>query len=444
MNTSSLSKHPLKLVIIGGGSSYTPELLDGLVQRREQLPVGEIVLVDIPAGREKAEIILGLARRIFAHADYPARIRLTFNREEALAGADFVITQIRVGGLDARVLDEKIPLQYGLIGQETTGAGGFAKALRTIPVILEIAHEMERLCPTAWLINFTNPSGIVTEALHRHSTIRSVGLCNVPANMAAEAAHALGLEPQDLYIEFVGLNHLSWIKEIWHQGRPVLKDLIAGTAGAGLAPSIVRNIPALEESQELVRSIGMIPSPYLQYFYREHKMLEEERESVASGKGVRGEQVKRIEEALFALYRDPNLCEKPEQLSQRGGALYSQVALSLITSLLSAEGAIHVVNTPNNGAFPELPREAVVETNCLVNAAGIRPLTSGSLPLAVRGLVQQVKSYEELTVQAAVTGSKDTALAALMANPLVHGYDNARNLLDHLLTAHRQYLPQFQ
>lgn len=427
-------------MIIGGGSSYTPELLDGLVQRRDRLSVGEVVLVDIPDGHEKAETILGLGQRIFKRTDYPARVSLTLDRAAALADADFVITQIRVGGLDARILDEQIPLRHEMIGQETTGPGGFAKALRTIPVILEIAHEMERLCPTAWLINFTNPSGIVTEALHRHSTTHSVGLCNVPANMEAEVANALGCDERELFVEFIGLNHLSWIKEVWLKDRPVLKSLIDGT---GFAQSVVKNIPSIQENQALVRTIGMIPSPYLQYFYWEQTMLEEEMHAMASGEGTRGEQVKRIEEALFEIYRDPNLSEKPEQLSKRGGALYSQVALSLIESLLSSEGVVHVVNTVNNGALPELPREAVIETNALVNSAGIRPLTSGPLPLSIRGLVQQVKSYEELTVQAAVTGSYDTALAALMVNPLVHGYEKAQQVLDDLLEAHKRYLPQF-
>lgn len=430
----------MKFVIIGGGSSYTPELFDGIIKRIETIPIQEIVLVDVAEGWKKTGIILELGKRMFEKASVSVELTMTQNRRQALEGARFVINQIRVGRLEARILDEKIPLRYGLVGQETTGAGGFAKALRTVPVALEIAEDISRICPEAWLINFANPAGIVTEALHRHADIKSIGLCNVPINMERQIASAIGAEPSELNCEFVGLNHLSWIKEVWQNGRPILKELLKEGIGDG---QVVSNIPSMENGGDLTRALGIIPSPYLSYYYDESAMVEEEQTAVEEGKGTRGEQVRAIEEDLFNLYADPCLETKPPQLEQRGGALYSFVALSLVESLLDPQGRAHVVNLVNRGAIPELPYHSVIETNAMVNASGAKPLVAGALPLAIRGLVQQVKAYEELTIEAAVNGSREKALLALLTHPLVHGYENAKNVLEDILAAHRPYLERF-
>jgi 6-phospho-beta-glucosidase len=431
----------VKLVIIGGGSSYTPELFDGVITQLDRLPVREIVLVDIPEGRRKTEIILSLGERMFKEAGIQVRLSHTENRREALSGADFVINQIRVGGLQARIKDEEIPLRYGLIGQETTGAGGFAKALRTVPVALEIARDMEEISPAAWLINFTNPAGIITEALLRHSGIKAVGLCNVPINMEMHLAKELGVERNELYCEFIGLNHLSWIKQVWHKGDPILDRIIKHKVSGG--QQVVSNIPMIEDGDEIIRTLELLPSPYLDYYYWEQRMIQKEQKAIESGEGTRGIQVKHLEEELFKLYEDDKLCRKPEQLSKRGGAYYSHVALSLINALSKSTGEVHVINVMNRGAFPELPDDSVVETNTLVSSSGVRPIVSGPLPVSVRGLIQHVKTYEELTVTAAVTGSRVLALEALMAHPLIHGYLQAKKVLEDLLAAHRPYLPNF-
>ena len=431
----------MKLVIIGGGSSYTPELFAGVIAQLDRLPVCEIVLVDIPEGRKKTEIILGLGERMFKEAGAQIRIWHTEDRREALLGADYVINQIRVGGLQARIRDEEIPLRYGLIGQETTGAGGFAKALRTVPVTLEIARDMLEISPTAWLINFANPAGIVTEALYRYSEIKTVGLCNVPINMEMQLAQALGVERNELFCEFVGLNHLSWIKQVWYKGEPILDQIIKGKVSG--EQQVVSNIPMIEDGEEIIKVLGLLPSPYLNYYYWEERMIQKEQKSIESGEGTRGSQVKAVEEELFKLYEDENLCRKPEQLEKRGGAYYSHVALSLINALSKPTGEVHVINVMNQGSFPELPYDSVVETNAFVSSSGIKPIVSGPLPVSVRGLIQHVKTYEELTVQAAVSGSRVFALEALMAHPLVHEYSQAKNVLEELLVAHRPYLPNF-
>lgn len=430
----------MKMAIIGGGSSYTPELFEGIIQRSEVLPIREVVLVDVPEGRKKTEIILGLGKRMFKKAGVPVDLWMTQNRRQALEGASFVINQIRVGQLDARILDEQVPLRYGMIGQETTGAGGFAKALRTIPVALEIAEDMSRSCPEGWLINFANPAGIVTEALLRNTGIRTVGLCNVPINMHNQLAKALELTPDDLYCEFVGLNHLSFIRGVRYQGRQIMERILDFQFSG---QQTVANIPSADDGGELIKELGLIPSPYLNYYYREEQMLAEEQEAMESGKGTRGEQVKAIEEALFQKYADESLDKKPEELSKRGGAFYSQAALSLMESLCDPVGKVHVVNTVNLGSVPDLPFDSVIETNAWVSQFGIFPLAGGPLPIQVKGLVQQIKTYEELTVAAATVGSKKLAMQALLAHPLVHGFKNAHDVLEDLFQAHRRYLPQF-
>jgi 6-phospho-beta-glucosidase len=430
----------LKFVIIGGGSSYTPELIEGLIVRHGALKASEVVLVDIEEGKEKLRIIKELSERMIKKSESDIRITTTLNRREALSGAAYVITQFRVGGLDARSSDEKIPLKYHTVGQETTGPGGFAKALRTIPIILAIARDMEELCPDAWLVNFTNPSGIITEAVKTYSSIRCIGLCNVPINMERELAKQLNIPIENIYCEFIGLNHLSWIKRVYVEGLDKTEELFKEFLSH---ESIMKNIPAIKGNKEIASVLRLIPSPYLDYYYFEKAMVEEELEALKSGKGTRADKVKEVEKELFKLYADPELTEKPAQLSERGGSLYSEAALSLIDSIQNNRSHVHVLNVANMGAITDLPENAVIETNCLVNKSGAHPIASGKLPEAVRSLVINVKGYEGYTIKAAVSGDRDTAFKALLNHPLVHGADTAQALLEEILEANKKYLPDF-
>ncbi|MEB4677150.1 6-phospho-beta-glucosidase [Enterobacteriaceae bacterium G50] len=432
----------LKVVTLGGGSGYTPELIDGFIRRHKELPVSEYWLVDIDAGKEKLEIVGALAQRMVKKAGIAMTVHLTTRLDEALAGADFVTTQIRVGQLAARIQDEKIPLRYGVLGQETTGPGGFMKAQRTIPVLLDLCREMEKYCPDAWLINFTNPAGIVTEALAKHSPIRSLGICSGANSMMRDIAGAYGVEREDVYARVMGLNHLIFADQITVKGKDLTDDFIEKLA-QGVGANQLKNIPDVGLPPDFIRALKLYPLSYLKYFYLDREMVEHELEDLERGVGTRGEQSLAIEKSLFELYRDPNLCEKPAALSARGGALYSDTACSIISSIYNNKREIHVVNTPNQGSTPDLPDEAVIETNAMIDCNGAHPLAYGRLPVAVKGLIQSVKAFEELTVEAAITGNKHTALLALAAHPLVPSVEIAEKILRDYLAANRDFLPQY-
>ncbi len=432
----------LKVVTVGGGSGYTPELIDGFIRRHDELPVSEYWLVDIEAGEEKLAVVGALAQRMVKKAGIDMTVHLTTNLQEALAGADFVTTQIRVGQLAARIQDEKIPLRYGVLGQETTGPGGFMKAQRTIPVLLDLCQNMETLCPDAWLINFTNPAGIVTEAIAKYSPIKSLGICSGANSMMRDIADAYGVERGDVYARIIGLNHLIFADRIAVTGQDFTADFIEKLA-QGVGSNTLKNIPDLGLPAEFIRSLKLYPLSYLKYFYMNREMVEHEINELQHG-GTRGEQSLVIEKSLFELYRDPNLCEKPAALSARGGALYSDTACSIISSIYNNKREIHVVNVPNQGTTPDLPDDAVIETNAMIDSLGAHPLAYGRLPTSVRGLIQSVKAFEELTVEAAITGNRQTALLALSAHPLVPSVDIAEKILADYLTANRDYLPQYQ
>jgi len=420
-----------KIVVIGGGSSYTPEIIDGLIARSDDLALREVWLVDIPEGREKLEIVGGLAGRMVKKAGRPFAVKLTLDRREALPEADFVITQMRVGGMAARVKDERIPLRHGVIGQETTGPGGFAKALRTIPAMLAICRDMEKLAPNAWMINFTNPSGIVTEAVSRHTAVKVVGLCNLPIGTERWFQRRFKAAPEELFIEFAGLNHLVWVRRVVVRGVDVTQELIGQLAEKGEWP------------RELLESLGAIPCGYHRYYYQKDEQLAHLQQADAEGKPTRAETILKIEKELFAQYADLSVKEKPAALSQRGGGGYSDAALRLVSSVCHDRRDIQCVDTTNCGALSDLPAHSVVEVNCVITSQGPIPLAVGALPPQLRGLLQQVKAYEELTVEAAVTGDRKAALQALVANPLVPSVRVAKLLLDDLLAAHADHLPQF-
>lgn len=420
------------LTIIGAGSTYTPELMDGIISRRNSLCFKEIRLMDIDA--HKLHIVGGLCQRMAAAAGLDCAVSLTQNLDEALTGADFVVTQIRVGKLPARMLDEIIPLQYDLIGQETTGIGGFFKALRTIPVMLHIAARMEELCPNAFLINFTNPSGIITQAIHDHSSIRVIGLCNVPINMFDSMTENLGLANANM--QYIGLNHLSWITRIESDGKDYLEEAI----DRGINATPMKNIKASGFSKECLRAVGAIPSGYLEYFYNRNQKLEEEKKS----EKCRAEVCMELEEELLELYQDKELCVKPSQLDGRGGAKYSLAAISLIDAIANDKREIHVVGVRNGDTLPFMRPDDVIEVACTIGR-------NGAIPVPVREfhnehimeMMQTVKGYERHTVRAAVKGDDDEALRALMIHPLIGDYSTARACYEALKQAHAQYLPQF-
>lgn len=433
----------IKIVTIGGGSSYTPELVEGFIKRYEQLPVRELWLVDIEDGKEKLEIVGNLAKRMVEKAGVPMEIHLTLDRREALKDADFVTTQLRVGLLDARIKDERIPLSHGIIGQETNGAGGMFKAFRTIPVILDIDKDMAELCPNAWLINFTNPAGMVTEALLRYGNNKKVvGLCNVPIGMEKAVANILNVDHSRVRVDFAGLNHLVYGKEIYVDGENVTDKIIQAIADGEMG-QIVKNIKDFEWDPDFIKALGMMPCPYHKYYYQSQDMLQDELKEFSKGE-TRAEVVKKVEAELFELYKDQNLDIKPPQLEKRGGSYYSDAACRLINSIYNDTKDIQPVDIRNNGAIQGIDDDSAVEISCVITKDGPKPINIGKLPVSVNGLVQTIKSFERLVVDAAVTGDYHTALMALTINPLIPSHKVAKVLLDEMLEAHKEYLPQFK
>lgn len=432
----------LKIVVIGGGSSYTPELIEGLLKRHGALPVGALWLVDIEEGREKLEIITGLARRMIAKAGLSIEVVATLDRRAALEGADFVCSQFRAGCLEARISDERISLKYGLIGQETNGLGGFANACRTIPIALEIAHEMEQLCPDAWLLNFTNPSGMVTEAILRHSGVKTVGLCNVPVIMQKGVAQLLECENEsDFIMQVAGLNHFIFARQILHRGKERLNDVIAHIS-VGRDPLVPRNIPPFSWPKHLLQGLGMIPCAYLRYYYMKGDILKQE-QAEAGGEGTRGEVVKQLEKELFDLYRDPSLAVKPKALEGRGGQYYSEAACELMNAIYNDKRTIMHVNTRNNGAINGLPDDCAVEVSSLITRSGPLPLNVAPFPEDTLRLLQLMKSFEQLTIEAAVTGDRHTAWRALVLNPLITSGEALEQALDEVIEHNRPLMPAF-
>jgi 6-phospho-beta-glucosidase len=415
----------MKLTVVGGGSTYTPELIDGFARLRDSLPVSELVLVDPSA--ERLALVGGLAERIFAKQGHPGRIVTTSNLDEGIDGADAVLLQLRVGGQAARNQDETWPLECGCVGQETTGAGGLAKALRTVPVVLDIAERVRRSNPDAWIIDFTNPVGIVTRALLSEGH-KAVGLCNVAIGVQRHFARLLGVSPEQVALDHVGLNHLTWVRAAHVNGENVLPKLLASHA-AELADGL--HMPA-----ELLLQLGVLPSYYLRYYYAHDEVVRE-----LLDKPSRAAEVAAIEKELLDLYADPTLDEKPALLERRGGAYYSEAAVALASSLLNDTGDVQVVNTLNNGALPFLPDDAVIEVPAIVGATGTTPLPIAPLEPLYAGLVANVTAYENLALEAAVKGGADRVFTALLAHPLIGQIEYANALTDKLLAHNREYLP---
>lgn len=427
----------LKIAVIGGGSSYTPELIEGFIQNYETLPVSEIVLVDIPEGAHKLKIVGQLAGRMIAASGLPIKLEMTMDRRSALIGATFVTTQMRVGLLQARAWDETIPLKYGMIGQETTGPGGMMKALRTIPVLLDICKDIEELCPDAWMLNFTNPAGMVTEAIQKYSRVRSIGLCNSPIAAYKWLSSLYEVPIERIHCEFVGLNHLHWISQITIDGKSKLAELLANKEGYS-----ARNVPQFAWNGTLLQSLQAIPSYYLKYFYLQREMLEEQQQAASRGE-TRAETVQHLEDELFEIYKDPELKEKPKQLEQRGGAYYSEAAVKLMNSLYNNSRDIQTLNVANGNTLDFLPKDACIEVNCQVTSEGPLVQPVQVVPEAAKGLIRSVKTYEQLAIEAAVTGDRGMALLALTHHPLTYSVNDVERMLDEMLEQNRRYLPQF-
>jgi 6-phospho-beta-glucosidase len=419
----------MKIAVIGGGSTYTPELIEGFARRAGVLPFDELVLHDVST--ERLGVVGGLARRILARDGLADRLTTTTALVEAVDGAAAVLVQLRVGGQQARLVDETLPGKFGLIGQETTGPGGFAKALRTVPVVLEIAETVaERAAPGAWLVDFTNPVGIVVRAL-LDAGHRAIGLCNVAITFQRRLAGRLGVSPERVRLDHAGLNHLSWIRRVLVDGVDRLPELLESPVGADLADEV--EIPLA-----LMQTIGAIPSYYLHYFYcTDHAVRAQ------STGASRAAEVLDIEQRLLSMYADPALDHKPELLEQRGGAYYSEAAAGLVTSLLTDDGGHHYVDIRNGATIAGLPPQAVVEVPALVGSSGAAAVPVAPLAPELLGLVQAVTAYEELTIEAARSGSRDVALRALIAHPLIREWNLAAPLLDEILAANRGYLPAF-
>ncbi|KUO22070.1 6-phospho-beta-glucosidase [Streptomyces dysideae] len=418
----------MKLTVVGGGSTYTPELVDGFARLRDTLPVEELVLVDPAADR--LELVGALARRIFARQGHPGRVTTTADLDAAVDGADAVLLQLRVGGQAAREQDETWPLECGCVGQETTGAGGLAKALRTVPVVLDIAERVRRTNPHAWIIDFTNPVGIVTRALLQAGH-KAVGLCNVAIGFQRKFAGMLGVAPADIHLDHVGLNHLTWetgVRLGGPEGENVLPKLLADH-GETIAADLRLPRPLLDR-------LGVIPSYYLRYFYAHDEVVRELRT-----KPSRAAEVAEMERQLLALYADPALDGKPELLARRGGAYYSEAAVDLAAGLLGGGGSPYqVVNTYNRGTLPFLPDDAVVEVQAAVGGRGPTPLPVATVDPLYAGLMAQVTAYEGLALEAALRGGRERVFRALLSHPLVGQYEYAEALTDRLIAHNREHL----
>jgi 6-phospho-beta-glucosidase len=415
----------MKLAVVGAGSTYTPELVDGLIRMRGLLPVEELALVD--TDEERLETLAGMTRRMLERGGYPLRVAPTLRLEEAVDGADTVLIQLRVGGQAARIVDESLPLRCGCIGQETTGFGGLAKALRTVPVVLDIAERTRRLAPEAWIVDFTNPVGIVTKAL-LDAGHRAVGLCSAAMVFQRHFAKVLEVAPETIELDHVGLNHLTWELGVRAGGRDVLAELTG--------KHVDRVAPATGLPADLVRRLGVVPSYYLHYFYDHDDLVEHARTHES-----RAEEVQAIERELLQRYADENVDSKPELLSRRGGAFYSEAAVELLASLLgTSSNDRHVVNLRNGGTLPFLADDAVVEVPARVGTGNVEPLPMPQLDAVARGLVAHVSAYEELALDAALHGGRERVFRALLAHPLVGQTRQAETLTDLLRDANRSYL----
>ncbi len=433
----------LKVVVIGGGSSYTPEIVEGFINRHDKFPVNEICFVDVEEGQEKMDIVVSLAKRMVERSGLDITINSTLDRRAALVDASFVTTQFRVGLLDARKKDEHIPAKNGMLGQETNGAGGLLKALRTVPVIDSIIKDIKEICPDAWLINFTNPAGIVSEYVLNYTDFKKyVGLCNVPIGMQMGIADAMKKDRKDLTFDFVGLNHFVYMTDMKADGTsimPTLIEMMEDPSKFGIDP---KNIEAIDWDHDFIKSIDVLPCSYHRYYYKRDVMLKDNVEKQRDGK-TRADQVMDVEKRLFEIYKDENLTEKPKELEERGGAHYSTAACECITSIYNDTCDIQVVNTRNGNIIPSLDPNSAIEVSARITKDGAIPVNVKPLPSILEAHVGLMKNFERLACEAAIEGDYNKALLALCMNPLSYSDDVSKKVLDELLEAHSKYLERF-
>jgi 6-phospho-beta-glucosidase len=422
----------ISVAVIGSGSTYCPELIDGFIKAQDSLKLKRIAFMDID--ERKRTIVGGLCVRMLKKAKIDCEVLLTDDLDASLQGADFVVTQIRVGKLPARYLDETIPIKYDLIGQETTGIGGFFKALRTIPVMHNICNRIEAICPNAWLINFTNPSGIITEFILNNTNVKNIGLCNVPINMLDDTREISG---EDSEVTYLGLNHLSWITSVVKDNKEILPDMIK----SGFSTKVMENIKDDGFSLELLSAIQAIPSSYLQYYYgREAKL-----EHLKTEEKCRAEVCMEIEEKLLKIYSDESIVEKPALLDKRGGHKYSLAAVMLIDAIANDKKTVNVVNIKNGNTLPFMDKDDIVEIAAVVGKDGAVPVKVDEIDNRhIIGLMRVVKEYEKYAVKAAMSGSDEDAMNALLIHPLIGDWTTAQKCFEEMKQAHKKYLPQFK
>jgi 6-phospho-beta-glucosidase len=423
----------IKIAVIGGASSYTPELFANLIEMGGQLEVEQVTLQDIDY--QKLRFIAEVCRRVVRESKAQIQATIAQNLDEAIAGADFIILQIRVGGSAARIRDERLPMEFGMVGNETVGAGGFICSLRTIPVALQITKSIERLAPKAWLMNLSNPAGIVTEVILKQSKVRVIGFCNIPINTQYDLAAFLGVSPEEINMDYFGLNHLSWVRGVYVHDREMLQPLLAKIQNRRSALYKQGLVDPLIDPAWLT-SLRMIPRWYNRYYYYPRESLNEDRRN----KKVQGEEDMIAEERLHQIYESVGYNQEARYiLGEKGGAQYYLPVIQAIDSIVHDKGKIIIIDVTNGNALPDLPPDACVEVPTRVHRESLEPLPVGWMPLSVRGLVQAVKNYEELTLEAAITGDRKIAIAALMANPLVGSYPKAKKFLDRALENEQDY-----
>ena len=423
----------MKISIIGGGSTYTPELMEGLIKYSKELDIDLVVLLDIPEASEKFETVSELCDRMLEKSGRPFKLLWTYDEKKALWDADFVIQQFRPGGLDGRIRDEKIPLKYGLIGQETTGVGGFASALRAFPIVEKYINLIECVAPNAFVINFTNPSGMVSEFILNYLGYeKAIGLCNVPINIVNAIAEKFKVSRDKVFLKYYGLNHLSWVEKVEVDGIDETEKVLEEVYKP-------ENIPSEGLDAEILKSLRMILNPYMRYYYMTPEMFEEEIKAEKS-EGTRGEVVKKLEKELLEIYSNKELKEKPVQLSKRGGALYSTAAVELIRDLHIGNRGIHILNVKNNGAISNLPGDYVLEIPVLVKKSGTASIYLGEAAKLTIGLIHTIKNFERLTIEAHIESSREKALQALLTHPLGPRGKQAKQLLDEIIEANKKWI----
>lgn len=436
----------LKVVTIGGGSSYTPELMEGFLKRYDEFPISELWLVDVKEGEEKQNIICELLRRMVKKQNLDIKIHQTLNRREALKDADFVTTQFRVGQLEARHKDEAISLKNGVLGQETNGSGGLFKGLRTIPIILDIVREVEELAPNAWIINFANPAGMVTEAVFKYTKFKKfLGVCNVPIGMKKSALELINKEDEkseDVTMDLFGLNHMVFMSDFKIKNESYFDQVIKKIVNHE-GTVTVKNIVDLDYNSNLIEGLNLIPCPYHRYYFKEKEMLTIEMAEFYKGE-TRAEVVMKLEKELFELYKDENLDIKPPQLELRGGAYYSDAACEVISSIYNDKQQELYVNFQNNGHIKNIGHDWAIEMSAIVGKDGAKPVsTVTEFDPKVIGLITSIKNFEQLAARAAVTGNYNDGILAMNMNPLIHSDSEAKKIFDELLEAHKEHLPNF-